>query len=414
MQHVDSDNYSSDYEVIFQDDFKDIDSSSDTEEILNSDFDEENKLLYLTKMGIDRFTLTVNLEAFGFKFDKTDFGNGFGMSKTIRIGSQRSTVTVNGQQSTVESGQTGQTGQNRSKPVRTGRNRLKTGQTGFQPSTLPAAARVAREASSGGLKIPEKFLKIILSDFEILTKIGSNFLNGGELDFNSAESLTTLPPHASPSTVNKVDTGGLETTQGTRWCRRCRKRSNDRRICSTLDDEHNGGFKTTIGIWTASESELERRMGKENWEHFDAIPSNKAMLLQIYVAMKAMPWYCALPTLSEYMVENGWTKCYARISDAGLAFHPLDGILQAVPHVIALLIIPTHFRTHIGLIFLDGIWTTNIHDCIHGNLWPILGAGYHTIHHTTYRHNYGHYTIWMDWMFGTLRDPVNDEGKKVM
>ncbi|KAE8724646.1 hypothetical protein F3Y22_tig00010204pilonHSYRG00109 [Hibiscus syriacus] len=41
MQHVDSDNNSSDYEVIFQDDFADIDSSFDTEKILNSDSDEE-------------------------------------------------------------------------------------------------------------------------------------------------------------------------------------------------------------------------------------------------------------------------------------------------------------------------------------------------------------------------------------
>lgn len=49
----------------------------------------------------------------------------------------------------------------------------------------------------------------------------------------------------------------------------------------------------------------------------DAIPTRKAMLLQIYVAMKAMPWYCSLPTISEYMVENGWTKCYARVSDIG-------------------------------------------------------------------------------------------------
>lgn len=47
----------------------------------------------------------------------------------------------------------------------------------------------------------------------------------------------------------------------------------------------------------------------------DAIPSTKAMLLQISVAMKAMPWYCALPTISEFMVENGWTRCFARISD---------------------------------------------------------------------------------------------------
>lgn len=97
----------------------------------------------------------------------------------------------------------------------------------------------------------------------------------------------------------------------------------------------------------------------------------------------------------------------------GLAFHPIDGILQAAPHVMALFLIPTHFTTHIALLFMEAIWTANIHDCIHGKLWPVMGAGYHTIHHTTYRHNYGHYTIWMDWMFGTLRDPVEDEAKKI-
>nr|KJB08427.1 hypothetical protein B456_001G081200 [Gossypium raimondii] len=55
----------------------------------------------------------------------------------------------------------------------------------------------------------------------------------------------------------------------------------------------------------------------------DAIPTNKAMLLQIYVAMKAMPWYCALPSLSEYMIENGWTKCYDRVSEVGWLPHLL-------------------------------------------------------------------------------------------
>ncbi|KAJ6853628.1 delta(7)-sterol-C5(6)-desaturase-like isoform X1 [Iris pallida] len=197
----------------------------------------------------------------------------------------------------------------------------------------------------------------------------------------------------------------------------------------------------------------------------DEIPSKKAMLLQIKVAMKAMPWYSALPTISEYMVENGWTQCYSSIREvgwpmytvylviylglcefgiywmhrelhdikplykllhathhiynkqntlspfAGLAFHPLDGILQAVPHVICLFLVPTHFTTHIILLFCEAVWTANIHDCIHGKLWPVMGAGYHTIHHTTYRHNYGHYTIWADWMFGTLRDP-EEESKK--
>ncbi|KAB1671240.1 hypothetical protein [Gossypium barbadense] len=55
----------------------------------------------------------------------------------------------------------------------------------------------------------------------------------------------------------------------------------------------------------------------------DAIPTNKAMLLQIYVAMKAMPWYCALPSLSEYMIENGWTKCYDRVGEVGWLPHLL-------------------------------------------------------------------------------------------
>lgn len=94
-----------------------------------------------------------------------------------------------------------------------------------------------------------------------------------------------------------------------------------------------------------------------------------------------------------------------------MALHPLDGILQGAPHVIALFIVPTHFMTHLVLLFCDGVWTTNIHDCIHGKVWPIMGAGYHSIHHTTYRHNYGHYTVWMDWMFGTLCHPEVDSKK---
>ncbi|XP_028548898.1 delta(7)-sterol-C5(6)-desaturase isoform X3 [Dendrobium catenatum] len=49
----------------------------------------------------------------------------------------------------------------------------------------------------------------------------------------------------------------------------------------------------------------------------DSIPSYRAMKLQIIVAMKAMPWYSALPTLSEYMVESGWSKCFSTISEVG-------------------------------------------------------------------------------------------------
>jgi hypothetical protein len=33
--------------------------------------------------------------------------------------------------------------------------------------------------------------------------------------------------------------------------------------------------------------------------------------------------------------------------------------------------------------------TANTHDNEHGGVPGVLGAGYHTIHHTTYKHNYG-------------------------
>ncbi|KAE8729370.1 DNA (Cytosine-5)-methyltransferase DRM1/2 isoform 2 [Hibiscus syriacus] len=76
MQHVDSDDYSYDYEAIFQDGFTDIDSSSDTEEILNSDSDEENKLLCLTKMGYSEAEAFIAMERCGLNSsiaELTDF-----------------------------------------------------------------------------------------------------------------------------------------------------------------------------------------------------------------------------------------------------------------------------------------------------------------------------------------------------
>ncbi|KAE8676757.1 DNA (cytosine-5)-methyltransferase DRM2 [Hibiscus syriacus] len=55
---------SSHYELPL-DDFIDIDSSSDTKEILNSDSDEENKRLYLTKMGYSEVEASIAMERYG-------------------------------------------------------------------------------------------------------------------------------------------------------------------------------------------------------------------------------------------------------------------------------------------------------------------------------------------------------------
>lgn len=187
---------------------------------------------------------------------------------------------------------------------------------------------------------------------------------------------------------------------------------------------------------------------------------------------------------------------------AGLAFHPLDGITQAISYMWTLFYCPTHFLTHEILLFATGVWTTNIHDNIHGKVWilgdssggrgcgydghklsncvlvlvgwgqscacsrllyavgvvhlglliqahimrnpaiagappraglrvelrmrhaaqshfahhpcvccvctqvwPIMGARYHTIHHTTYKHNHGHYTVFFDALYNTCLHP---------
>jgi len=195
------------------------------------------------------------------------------------------------------------------------------------------------------------------------------------------------------------------------------------------------------------------------------IPTFVACVEQMTVAFLGMPLYAALPTFTEFICEQGWTMSYARISDvglpryclyfamymtsveffvywqhrilhdyrpgynwlhyihhkynkehtlspfAGLAFHPIDGILQALPYTWTLFYVPMHFLTHELLLFATAVWTTNIHDNIHVPCAPIMGAKYHTIHHTTYKHNYGHYTIYADKFFGTLISPEEYEAK---
>lgn len=217
------------------------------------------------------------------------------------------------------------------------------------------------------------------------------------------------------------------------------------------------------GLWSLA---IYTVAGKYFFDSEETRPSGSAMWKQAAVSMAAIPLYSLLPTVSEWLIEKGWTLCYAQIQEvstayyllqlvaylsivefgiywahrglhdvkflykwlhathhiynkqntlspfAGLAFHPLDGITQAFPHVIALFLTRMHFLSHLLLLFLEGIWTTNIHDNIHANVFPIMGAGYHTIHHTTYKHNYGHYTIVMDWLFGTLVTPEEYKQKR--
>jgi Delta7-sterol 5-desaturase len=110
-------------------------------------------------------------------------------------------------------------------------------------------------------------------------------------------------------------------------------------------------------------------------------------------------------------VHHKYNKEHSLSPFAGLAFHPIDGMLQALPYAITLFIVPMHFFTHEILLFLTALWTANIHDNINGNLLPIMGAGWHTIHHTSYKQNYGHYFVIMDWLFDTLISPEEFEAQ---
>lgn len=196
------------------------------------------------------------------------------------------------------------------------------------------------------------------------------------------------------------------------------------------------------------------------------MPALKDMLEQIKVSMLSMPLYSLLPAVAEHCVEQGWTKSYSRISDvgvmgylayfvlymtcvefcvywmhrglhdvkigykllhyihhkynkehtlspfAGLAFHPLDGVLQGIPYCYLLFLVPMHFLTFELLMFATGVWTTNIHDCIHAKIAPVMGAGYHSLHHTVYNKNYGHYFTYMDKLHNTLFTPEEDEEQR--
>mmetsp|Transcript_3915 Transcript_3915/g.7086 ORF Transcript_3915/g.7086 Transcript_3915/m.7086 type:complete len:332 (-) Transcript_3915:236-1231(-) len=195
-------------------------------------------------------------------------------------------------------------------------------------------------------------------------------------------------------------------------------------------------------------------------------PSWETLKDQMIMAQCAIFIYAALPVVSEYIIESGYTKTYFYVSEVGwtnyfvylfayvccfemgiywmhrklhtvkflykwlhsthhkynkaetmtpwcsIAFNPFDGILQASPYLLFLPVIPVHYFTHIFLLFFSGVWATNIHDSVPLNSEPIMGAQYHTIHHTHYHYNFGQWFIFCDYIFGTLRSREDIENMK--
>ena len=193
-----------------------------------------------------------------------------------------------------------------------------------------------------------------------------------------------------------------------------------------------------------------------------SMPSRPAVFAQVRVAMAALPLYAALPAAVEAAAEAGLTRAFTSIHAdaaglgpywllfaaymacvelgvywahrglhdwragyealhakhhiynkehslspfAGLAFHPVDGLCQAAPYAASLFLIHCHFLTHELLLFATAIWTANIHDALDGRAAPVMGAGFHAIHHTTYKHTYGQYFTYADAAHGTLVTPA--------
>lgn len=194
-------------------------------------------------------------------------------------------------------------------------------------------------------------------------------------------------------------------------------------------------------------------------------PTGAIMWDQIQLAQASLIIYVMLPVVDEFLVEQGYTRAYYTLEQVGgwvwyltyfvlymalveigiywvhrtlhtnkwlykhvhmlhhkynrpdtltpwasIAFHPLDGMLQASPYVLAILICPCHYLTHVLLLFFTAIWATYIHDAMDWNVDPVMGSKYHTVHHTHYIYNYGQMFIFCDWFWGTLRIPDGPTG----
>jgi lathosterol oxidase len=197
-------------------------------------------------------------------------------------------------------------------------------------------------------------------------------------------------------------------------------------------------------------------------------PTWDTMWDQIKLAQASMTLYVLLPVVDEFVIESGWTLAYYHVSEIGgyfpfvlytlmyfslveigiywmhrtlhtnkwlykhvhmlhhkynkahtltpwasIAFHPLDGILQASPYVMVLPIVPIHYGLHFCMLFFTAIWATYIHDAMDWNVWEIMGSKYHTVHHTHYIYNYGQVFTFCDKFWGTFREPEGPTGVTV-
>eukprot|EP00887_Chlorella_sp_A99_P002520 scaffold6.g2520.t1 len=148
------------------------------------------------------------------------------------------------------------------------------------------------------------------------------------------------------------------------------------------------------------------------------IPGLGDCLEQMAVSFRSMPLYSMLPVATEYVVEQGWTLAYGRVADVGLPRYFLYFFLYMAS--VEFCVYWQHRLLHSGWGYRWGADATGCGS--DAGAWaradagagtgiaPVMGAGYHTIHHTRYNYNYGHYFTFVDRLFGTLLTP-EEEGE---
>lgn len=99
---------------------------------------------------------------------------------------------------------------------------------------------------------------------------------------------------------------------------------------------------------------------------------------------------------------------------AAFAFHPVDGWVQGIPYHIFGFLFPMHGVMHLASLAVVSMWTINIHDRVTLGIPGVNGAAHHTIHHTTFKSNYGQYTTLWDKLFGTFHDPRDVKATEVV
>ena len=145
-------------------------------------------------------------------------------------------------------------------------------------------------------------------------------------------------------------------------------------------------------------------------------PARSVLNFAVYMfIVEAMVFWVHYWLLHKWPAGKAWLKhdlhhSYKHENEmstwSGYAFEAVDGASQGLPFIIGQLIVPIPHAASVAIGAITGVWTLYIHIGTAIPLpWPFLGCDYHHIHHVYNWYNFGLFTMFWDWLFGTLRHP---------